>query len=239
MDSNGPTGVTLPTAGLFLSLIGAVFLMGCSSVEKPALSARPSGRVDEPLGADADTPPPPSVDEEEQPLLSANSAPSYSPSKSPHGTKSTGQIDVPLRRSWDYIVVHHSYSRKGSEAIFDDYHKNVRGWLGVGYHFVIGNGHGSPDGAVEVTFRWEKQLHGAHAGVDKYNQHGIGICLVGNFEKTYPTPAQMRSLVSLTNYLQNRCHVPTSRVLLHRHVRNTKCPGELFPFYQFISLLDH
>jgi len=109
----------------------------------------------------------------------------------------------------------------------------------VGYHFVIGNGHGSADGAIEVTFRWERQMQGAHAGVEEFNQHGIGICLVGDFEHGHPTEKQIASLVALVNYLQARCRIPTSRVLLHRHIKNTRCPGRNFPFYRFISLLDH
>ncbi len=46
-------------------------------------------------------------------------------------------------------------------------------------------------------------------------------------------------MVSLVNYLQERCRIPTSGLLLHRHLKNTRCPGENFPFYEFASLLEH
>ncbi|MFO8007039.1 MAG: peptidoglycan recognition family protein, partial [Candidatus Brocadiia bacterium] len=164
--------------------------------------------------------------------------PRYAVRSVPARPDAIGRLDVPLRRDWRYIVVHHSFTQAGSEEVFDRYHKR-KGWLGVGYHFVIGNGQGSRDGAVEVTFRWERQLHGAHAGVKEYNEHGVGICLVGDFEEGYPTARQMRSLVSLVNYLQERCRIPTSRLLLHRHLKNTRCPGQNFPFYEFVSLLEH
>jgi len=149
-----------------------------------------------------------------------------------------GKLDVPLTRKWKYIVIHHSGGDTGNEEIFDRCHKGW-GWRGVGYDFVIGNGHGSPDGAIEVTFRWEKQLVGAHAGVKEYNEHGIGICLVGNFERSYPTQKQMQSLVALVSYLQVKCHIPAHHILGHRHIKNTKCPGKNFPYYRFLSLLPH
>lgn len=149
-----------------------------------------------------------------------------------------GKLDVPIKRKWNYIVVHHSGSAAGNMEIFDRCHKD-RGWQGVGYHFVIGNGSHSKDGAVEVTFRWTQQLHGAHAGVREYNQHGIGICLVGDFERTYPTEPQMASLVSLVNYLQERTHIPTHNIMLHRQIKSTDCPGRNFQYYQMVSLLPH
>ena len=92
----------------------------------------------------------------------------------------------------------------------------------MGYDFVIGNGHGSPDGLVEVTFR-------------------IGICVVGNFEKSYPTARQMEALVGLVNYLQERCDIPTRDIMGHGHVPGacTKCPGCNFPWYEFLSHLEH
>jgi len=152
-----------------------------------------------------------------------------------------GKLDVPLKRRWTYIILHHSDTQQGSEAAFDDYHRKHNGWRGVGYDFVIGNGRGSEDGLVEVTFRWEQQIDGAHAGIAEYNEHGIGICLVGDFEEGYPTARQMEALVGLVNYLQERCDIPTSHILGHKHVRpgGTRCPGKNFPWYEFFSLLNH
>ncbi len=152
-----------------------------------------------------------------------------------------GNLWVPLKRRWKYIIIHHSATREGSEASFDHHHRVNNGWRGVGYDFVIGNSKGAKDGLVEVTFRWEKQQDGAHAGSKEYNRYGIGICLVGDFEKDYPTAKQMEALVGLINYLQDRCDIPTNRVLFHRHVRpgGTKCPGKNFPFYDLLALLNH
>src|SRR5207248_641368 len=83
---------------------------------------------------------------------------------------------------WRYIVLHHSASLRGSAEIFDQSHR-ARGWKCLGYHFVIGNGTDQPDGSVVAGPRWFSQEAGAHANSIEYNEHGIGICLVGNFDQ--------------------------------------------------------
>src|SRR5438132_1186632 len=128
-------------------------------------------------------------------------------------------------RPWRWIVIHHSDTKTGCAAAFDRYHKDVHHWDELGYHFVIGNGTGSGDGQVEVGPRWSKQKWGAHAGVKEFNEFGIGICLVGDFDVTRPTPAQMQSLTQLTARLMTSYHVPASHVIGHRDAKSTNCPG--------------
>ena len=135
---------------------------------------------------------------------------------------------VPLRRDWRYIVIHHSATANGSTQSFHEAHRK-NGWDGLGYHFVIGNGRGMRDGAVERGFRWPRQREGAHAGNDTYNQHGIGICLVGDFSKTAPTAKQMKSLKRLCDFLSAYCAVSPQNLRLHRDFRKTACPGKHFP----------
>lgn len=139
---------------------------------------------------------------------------------------------------WRYIVVHHSATPAGSARAFDEFHRNKRGWdRGLGYHFVIGNGNGSGNGLVETGHRWTQQIDGAHAGSAQYNQHGIGICLVGDFEIGNPTGKQMGSLVELVKELQRVCNIPSENVILHRHMRDTQCPGSDFPYYELLARL--
>ncbi|HEY4481831.1 MAG TPA: peptidoglycan recognition family protein [Candidatus Brocadiaceae bacterium] len=141
-------------------------------------------------------------------------------------------------RYWRYIVIHHSASNADNAASMDKYHREVRGWEnGLGYHFVIGNGSSSGDGQIEIGSRWIHQINGAHAGNDEYNQYGIGICLVGNFEDSYPTEAQVRSLIELVHYLQQRCNIPFENIIMHRHVKHTACPGKNFPYYELLAHL--
>ena len=154
---------------------------------------------------------------------------------------------IPPRRyekKWKAIVVHHSYTKKGNVKLFDNYHKNGHKWKGIGYDFVIGNGNGSGDGKVEKTFRWDKQIAGAHCGGTPNNwanEDGIGICLVGDFTRYRPTERQMASLVKLTRFLQKRYNIPKSRVYGHRttpgYKNGTECPGKYFPMTKFKAML--
>jgi hypothetical protein len=131
-------------------------------------------------------------------------------------------------RDWRHIVIHHTASSGGSVPAIHEAHLG-RGWDGIGYHFVIGNGSGMGDGEIEPTFRWREQMHGAHAGKTEYNQHGIGICLVGNFQETHPSEAQLASVKRLVATLKHEYQVPSENVIAHRDVKATACPGKNFP----------
>ncbi|MEM1062197.1 MAG: peptidoglycan recognition family protein, partial [Planctomycetota bacterium] len=102
-------------------------------------------------------------------------------------------------------------------------------WLGIGYHFLIGNGHGMPDGAIEPTFRWDRQLAGAHAGDATMNKHAIGVALVGNFESRPPTARQTEALVALLQTLATEHGLGPGDLITHADVRPTLCPGRHFP----------
>jgi len=135
-------------------------------------------------------------------------------------------------RPWRYIVVHHSSTAEGNVAAFDAMHRG-KGWDELGYHFVIDNGRGGPDGAAEVGPRWRSQKWGAHCGNspdNQYNNYGIGICLVGDFTKDLPTPAQLASLNRLVRDLMASCDIPAHCVIAHREAPGaaTDCPGDRF-----------
>ncbi len=147
-----------------------------------------------------------------------------------------------VEKGWKAIIIHHSATETGNMALFDREHK-AKGWDGVGYDFVIGNGSDSGDGEVEVTFRWRQQVTGAHCKTpDNWaNEDGIGICLVGNFNDRRPTKRQMDALVKLTDFLQKRYRIPQSRIYGHGETPQghvTDCPGDLFPMPQFKSSLN-
>lgn len=141
------------------------------------------------------------------------------------------------KNRWRGIVIHHSATGFGNVAYIDKLHK-INGWDGMGYHFVINNGvfkkgYGKGDGVVEVGYRWRQQKNGAHCRSDgdrrnSYNKHTIGICLIGNFEKSYPTQRQKRSLVRLVRFLQKRYNIPSSQIKVHSQIKATDCPGKYF-----------
>jgi hypothetical protein len=145
-----------------------------------------------------------------------------------------------MPRDWKSIVVHHSATSGGSVAAIDAVHRTQKDsagkpWLGIGYHFVVGNGQSMADGAVEATFRWREQLPGAHAGRRDQNEHGIGICLIGNFDETRPTERQLASLAALLRQLSRQYSITRSHVLRHQDIHSTQCPGRLFPWEQVLA----
>jgi hypothetical protein len=135
---------------------------------------------------------------------------------------------VPQARSrgWKYIVIHHSATPDGNAAKFDREHK-AKGWDELGYHFVIDNGRGGPDGRVEVGPRWPKQKWGAHAKTpdNRFNEYGIGVCLVGNFETGRPSAKQMQSTVKLVAWLMQTYNISPRNVIGHDDAKSTLCPG--------------
>jgi len=129
-------------------------------------------------------------------------------------------------RPWKWIVVHHSATAIGGAKRIDQWHRE-KGWDELGYHFVIGNGTDTGDGAIEVGGRWSKQKWGAHAKTpdNRFNDYGIGICLVGNFDTRKPSPQQLKQCAKLISYLMKTYRIPASNVVGHRDTKATECPG--------------
>lgn len=137
-------------------------------------------------------------------------------------------------RKWVYVVIHHSGTQSGSVASIHQNHrqrkdKQGQPWLGIGYHFVIGNGSGMEDGKIESTFRWKQQIHGAHSGSAVHNANGIGICLIGNFQENAPSKKQIAAVTQLIKTLATKYKIPSRLVIGHNTVKPTACPGKLFP----------
>ena len=148
---------------------------------------------------------------------------------------------TPARPSdrWKCIVIHHSASQFGGAVRINAWHK-ARGWEGLGYHFVVGNGTDTADGQVEIGFRWAGQFQGAHCKTDDqyYNNHGIGICLVGNFNNHPPSENQMQSLARLVRFLCARFNIPSSAIYTHGGVTGkTECPGRDFDLAMLIKMI--
>ncbi|MBS3734491.1 MAG: N-acetylmuramoyl-L-alanine amidase [Phycisphaerae bacterium] len=176
----------------------------------------------------------PQLDLSAGPAAGPWTAPRPAPAPAPTGGD---WADVRGSRRWRYIVVHHSATDSGNAAQFDRIHRAPpNGFDELGYHFVIDNGRGGPDGRVEVGSRWRKQKWGAHTGGtpnNAYNEHGIGICLVGDFRDAMPTRRQLASLRRLVRYLTERYDIPPDNVIGHCDAPNaaTLCPGQTFHRY--------
>ena len=108
-------------------------------------------------------------------------------------------------------MLHHSATADGQLRRRSTGAPQALGWDGCGYHFVIGNGTGSPDGQIEVAQRWSNQKHGVHCRNGKnpdVNEYGIGICLVGDLDETPPTPRQIAAAQALVAYLEPATRSP-------------------------------
>ncbi|MFH1370516.1 MAG: peptidoglycan recognition family protein [Planctomycetota bacterium] len=211
-------------------VLAAVGLAGCVSQEP-----MPQVIYDYPASAPVKTLPPPIA-----------SRPAPAPSM-PLPSGGVPRYWLPSRpdRAWSAIIIHHSATREGNAAIIDKWHREKNGWDGIGYDFVIGNGTNSSDGEIEPTYRWRGQLTGAHAGGTPgnwANEEGIGICLIGDFNYSIPTPKQRASLVQLIRFLQQRYHIPKNRIYGHGNTPGghvTDCPGDRFPMAWLKSALPN
>lgn len=121
-----------------------------------------------------------------------------------------------------YIVVHCSATPPKQDigaAEIDRMHRQ-RGWLKIGYHFVIRR-----NGEIENG----RPLHEPGAHVEGYNEESVGVCLVGGVDKTLVpvdnfTEEQMVTLASLVEGLLDV--FPGARVVGHRDFPGVKkaCP---------------
>lgn len=199
------------------SLICLAVLTGCQQQTSPVVATLPPPNFDGPVVA-AQKPSP-------RPVGPAVAAAPQKPKPRPSDVPQEWIPSAPAN-SWRWIVIHHSATPAGSAALIDRAHR-AQGWDEMGYHFVIGNGTASRDGQIEVGTRWPKQKWGAHAKTpdQQYNNFGIGICLVGNFDIDRPSAAQLRSVAKLTAYLMRTYHIPANHVIGHSDTKATDCPG--------------
>jgi len=177
------------------------------------------------------------------PVVMANDGGTGNVAETAHSSDNDMTFDTNVHvpeRPWEFVVIHHSATTSGSVESIHRNHRsrrdgNGKPWLGIGYHFVIGNGNGMADGEISPSFRWTQQLHGAHSGSLRHNDRGIGICLIGNFEESKPTAAQRESVAKLIQTLADRYNIPRKRVIGHHQVRATACPGRHFPLKEVVE----
>ncbi len=210
------------TAIAFASL-GLAMLVGCAAPERRQLSPAPD---------------PPLVFQPREIFIPE---PPKKPEPRPVSPEAEWTPRGGIRKGWQVIVVHHSTTPRDTPKSMDEYHRRIRGWSnGLGYHFVIGNGVNYGDGAIYVGSRWKQQIQGAHCaggagtyfGVRRpdnfFNEHGIGICLVGNFEKSAPTARQIAALERLITFLCSETGIAPPRIYGHGEVTGkTACPGKI------------
>ena len=137
------------------------------------------------------------------------------------------------------IVIHHSATPDGADLDFlaiRKHHTTVNGWRDTGYHLVCEMRDGQPLALFGRPLHWS----GAHAGVTQFNQRGVGVCFVGNYEEQAPPHAL---LAEGARQIAGICHQlkidPSEHgvVIAHRDIKSTKCPGAAFPMGKLIDLI--
>ena len=142
------------------------------------------------------------------------------------------------KKRWKYIVIHHSAGSSGNLNFLRGVHRErFPKSRYMAYHFVVGNGKGMGCGEVDHGSRWNYQLWGAHVSYRNrfMNANGIGICMIGNFEKHKMDEKQYQGMVRLIKYLKVMYKIPSENVLFHGKIRKeqTLCPGKNFPYERF------
>lgn len=123
------------------------------------------------------------------------------------------------RGSTSEIILHHAEAKSASVEDINRWHL-ARGWNGIGYHYYI-----RKDGSV-YRGRPEWAI-GAHA--EPHNSVSIGICCEGSYMTETMPAAQMDSLKALLREVQGR-YGGKLRLLRHKDVNSTDCPGTRFPW---------
>ena len=144
------------------------------------------------------------------------------------------------RDNWQRIIVHHSAIKYGNVEKYDAAHR-LRGMQnGLAYHFLIGNGIDAGDGEIEIGPRWQKQQPGGHVKNHLINQTAIGICLIGNFERTHPSKQQLNAFTQLMDWLQGVALGKKVNFAGHHELKGeqTVCPGKHFPLAHMHARYD-
>lgn len=135
----------------------------------------------------------------------------------------TGKKIKTMRKSTEYIFIHCSATKPSMDTdakTIDRWHRE-RGFLKIGYHFVI-----KRDGEKELG----RDLMEAGAHVKSYNHKSIGICLIGGVSETdinVPednfTNEQWLTLKNLIIDLKEQ--FPDAKIKGHNEVSSKACPS--------------
>ena len=126
----------------------------------------------------------------------------------------------------DEIILHHAEASHASVEDINQWHLE-HGWTGIGYHFYIRKDgriyRGRPEWAV-----------GAHA--QGHNSRAVGICCEGSYMTETMPQAQFDALVGLVR--EEMAKYPGAKVLRHKDVNSTDCPGVNYPWKALLATLS-
>lgn len=129
-------------------------------------------------------------------------------------------------RDLNKIIIHCSDSRYGSAVDIDRGHRR-RGWICIGYHFVIRYSEIDIfDGGIELG----RSIKSRGAHVKCHNADSIGICLIGkpspDTGKCNFSQSQLLSARKLCLYLMEKHNISVDNIFGHYELDSNKtCPA--------------
>lgn len=128
------------------------------------------------------------------------------------------------RKKTTHIVLHHSASKEAYASLVHQWHIG-RGWSGIGYHFIV-----RKNGTIERG----RPIDTVGAHCSNHNSYTIGICFEGNFQEEQMSNIQIQAGRELIAYVQ-ALYGGNLKVVRHRDLMATACPGDNFPFDLMLS----
>lgn len=125
-----------------------------------------------------------------------------------------------------FIIMHDSLTEDGitcSWGAIRKYHIEVKGWMEIGYHW----------GIELINNRYEilsgRMIGQAGAHCPGYNQDGIGICLIGNFDLNEVPHDQWALAVKFVAHLAKSFDISKLNIMGHREAMPDRtCPHKNF-----------
>ncbi|KKM79224.1 hypothetical protein LCGC14_1352120 [marine sediment metagenome] len=134
-----------------------------------------------------------------------------------------------------FIILHHSLTKDSITVSWNAirrHHIYENGWVDIGYHFgieLVGTDN------YEIIMGRMLNETGAHCRDKSMNRKSLGICVIGNYDKSHVPDRQWRKTCHLVRSLMEIYNIDHDKVLGHREVTedNRTCPGSFFDMDKF------
>ena len=139
------------------------------------------------------------------------------------------------------IIVHHSLTQDSGSVSWGairKYHTQTlkRPYKDIGYHAGVELVKSGQELYYEILMGRMWDTPGAH--VRGHNQDSLGLCLIGNFDLTIPTLAQLQAGAKIVSLWLELFDLTIGDIHLHREYDpNKSCPGRQFSLRDFKSYI--
>lgn len=124
---------------------------------------------------------------------------------------------TPIKKVNMFVCHHPAHPTWGIMEIHN-YHRESKGWAGIGYNYFI-----TKDGRIQEG---RGKNVGAHC--KNYNSTTLGICFQGHFDQQQMTDAQVKAGGWLIAKLIREHGLQINDIVGHKDLAATSCPGKNF-----------